>query len=178
MNMRRARLERHLSLDALAGRCGISRSMLSQIENQRSVPSITVLYRISEGLGIPLASLVEPQTGRKLVVLKLEDTRTLSSYNGLYQTRTLFPFDDPLHPIEFYEATLLPGCHQTSNAHPVGTSEYLVVVSGLLRLKVGDRMVELRPRDSVFFQADIQHEYVNPGRENAVLAMVVTRPGR
>ncbi|MBI4615235.1 MAG: helix-turn-helix transcriptional regulator, partial [Planctomycetes bacterium] len=40
--MRRARLERHLSLDALAGRCGISRSMLSQIENQRSVPSITV----------------------------------------------------------------------------------------------------------------------------------------
>ncbi len=176
INLRRARMERHLSLDALANRCGISRSMLSQIENQRSVPSVTVLYRISEGLGIPFATLVEPQTERKLVVLKLEDTRTLSSHNGLYQNRTLFPFDDPLRPIEFYEVTLLPGCHEVARAHAVGTCEYIVVVKGMMRLKVGDRMAEMRERDSVFFQADIGHEYLNPGREPTVLYMVVTRP--
>jgi transcriptional regulator with XRE-family HTH domain len=178
INLRRARMERHLSLDALANRCGISRSMLSQIENQRSIPSVTILYRISEGLGLPFASLVEPQTERKLIALKAEDTRTLSSHNGLYQNRTLFPFDDPLRPIEFYEVTLLPGCHEVAQAHAVGTCEYIVIQKGMMRLKVGDRMVEVRERDSVFFQADIGHEYVNPGREPTVAYMVVTRPDR
>lgn len=178
INLRRARMERHLSLDALANRCGTSRSMLSQIENMRSIPSVTVLYRISEGLGIPFSSLVEPQTERKFSVLKLEDTRSLSSHNGLYQNRTLFPFDDPLRPVEFYEVTLLPGCHEVARAHAVGTCEYLVVTRGVLRLKVGERTAELRERDSVFFQADIGHEYTNPGREPAVLYMVVTRPDR
>ncbi len=176
INLRRARMERHFSLDALASRCGISRSMLSQIENQRSIPSVTILYRISEGLGLPFSTLVEPQTERKLVVLKCEDTRTLSSHNGLYQNRTLFPFDDPLRPLEFYEVTLLPGCHEVAYAHAVGTCEYIVVTRGMMRLKVGERMVEVRERDSVFFQADIGHEYINPGREPAVCYMVVTRP--
>ncbi|MBI3268553.1 MAG: helix-turn-helix transcriptional regulator [Planctomycetes bacterium] len=178
INLRRARMERHFSLDDLADRCGISRSMLSQIENQRSIPSVTVLYRISEGLGVPFAGLLEPQTERKLVVTKLEDSRTLATHDEHFQTRTLFPFDDPLRPLEFYEVTLLPGGHHASEPHPVGTCEYLVLVSGIFRLKVGNRQVELRPRDSVFLQADIEHEYVNPGRENAVLYMVVTRPER
>lgn len=177
-NVRRARLERSLSLDALAHRCGISRSMLSQIENQRSTPSVTVLYSIARGLGVPFASLVEPQTERKLVLLRKEETRTLSSHNGLYMNRTLFPFDDALRPIEFYEVTLLPGCHEEARAHAVGTCEYLVLVAGVLELRVGSRHVEARPGDSVFFQADIAHAYLNPGREPTVLYMVVTRPER
>ena len=176
INVRRARLERGLSLDALADRCGISRSMLSQIENQRSVPSVTVLYRIAEGLAVPFASLVEPQTERKLVLLRNEETRTLSSHNGLYLNRTLFPFDDPLRPLEFYEVTLQPGCHEEARAHAVGCCEYLVVVSGLLQLRVGNRSVEARSGDSVFFQAAIAHAYVNPGRDPTALYMVVTRP--
>ena len=51
-NLQRLRGKRHLSLDALARQCGVSRAMLAQIESGRSVPSIKVLCKIAKGLKV------------------------------------------------------------------------------------------------------------------------------
>ena len=53
------RAELGLSLDALAEKCDVSRSMLSLIERGESSPTAVVLEKIATGLGVPLASLFE-----------------------------------------------------------------------------------------------------------------------
>src|ERR1700749_3323378 len=55
------RAERGLTLDELAKRSGVSRSMISLIERAESSPTASVLDRLSAALGVTLASMFAPQ---------------------------------------------------------------------------------------------------------------------
>ena len=57
--VRELRAARGLSLDALATRTGVSRSMISLVERGESSPTAVVLEKLSVGLGVPLASLFD-----------------------------------------------------------------------------------------------------------------------
>jgi transcriptional regulator with XRE-family HTH domain len=59
--VRALRGERGLSLEALAGRSGVSRSMISRVERGESSPTAVVLDRIANGLGVPLAGLFDEE---------------------------------------------------------------------------------------------------------------------
>lgn len=68
---------------------------------------------------------------------------------------------------------LKPGGHEVAEPHKTGTTENLVVVSGKLRLRVGEKVVELEPKDSVFFKADVSHEYSNPTDQETLMYLVM-----
>src|ERR1043166_7211122 len=57
--VRELRGAQRLSLDALATRSGVSRSMISLIERGASSPTAVVLERLATGLGVVLASLFD-----------------------------------------------------------------------------------------------------------------------
>src|SRR6478735_1965855 len=57
--VRELRAQRGLSLEALATRAGVSRSMISLIERGESSPTAVVLERLATGLGVVLAHLFE-----------------------------------------------------------------------------------------------------------------------
>lgn len=57
--VRTLRTDRGMSLDALAAKCAVSRSMLSLVERAESSPTAVVLEKIATGLGVPLASLFD-----------------------------------------------------------------------------------------------------------------------
>jgi quercetin dioxygenase-like cupin family protein len=69
--------------------------------------------------------------------------------------------------VELYELRLAPRSVSASEPHARGTTESLVVLTGALRLRVGDEVHDLSAGDSVFFLADIPHSYENPGRIEA-----------
>ena len=50
--VRDLRADRGLSLDALAGHCGVSRSMISLIERGESSPTAVLLEKLATGLGV------------------------------------------------------------------------------------------------------------------------------
>ena len=52
---RELRASRRLTLDALAERTGVSRSMISLIERGESSPTAALLERLAAGLNVPLA---------------------------------------------------------------------------------------------------------------------------
>src|SRR5262245_51080862 len=56
------RTGRGLSLDALAGKSGVSRSMISLIERAECSPTAVVLEKLATGLGVVLASLFNAPT--------------------------------------------------------------------------------------------------------------------
>ena len=49
-----------------------------------------------------------------------------------------------------------------------------MVVSGKLRLRVGEEVQELSPKDAIYFNADVPHEYSNPTDEEALMYLVMT----
>src|ERR1700733_13737733 len=58
--VRELRLKQGLSLDALARKSRVSRSMISLIEREETSPTAVVLHKLSVPLGVTLASLFDP----------------------------------------------------------------------------------------------------------------------
>ncbi|EMY63246.1 helix-turn-helix domain-containing protein [Leptospira terpstrae] len=171
-NLKLIRHTKGFSLDKLANRCGVSRAMLSQIEQGKSVPTISVLWKIANGLNVPFSELLKEKNQDGIHILKVENSKVLYSNSKVFASRALFPFLGN-RKTEFYELILKPGGHEVAEPHKTGTTENLVVVSGKLRLRVGEKVVELEPKDSVFFKADVSHEYSNPTDQETLMYLVM-----
>jgi len=59
LNIRELRKRRKITLAQMATRTGVTKGCLSQIENQRALPSVPLLYRLAEGLGISPSELLQ-----------------------------------------------------------------------------------------------------------------------
>src|SRR2546422_1584618 len=57
--IRELRLRKGMTLEKLSSACGVSRSMLSQIERQEANPTLAVTWRIAEAFGLSLDELVQ-----------------------------------------------------------------------------------------------------------------------
>jgi transcriptional regulator with XRE-family HTH domain len=176
-NLQRLRGKRHLSLDALARQCGVSRAMLAQIESGRSVPSIKVLCKIAKGLKVSVAAFLEHRAFEGVAVLSASQSKRLVSASGAFVSRALFPFD-VARQSEFYELRLSPLGVDVSEGHGPGVQENLVVSQGVLEISVNDERYLLSTGDSILFYADQPHRYRNPADSEAVAYLVVTYPER
>ncbi|WP_440466413.1 helix-turn-helix domain-containing protein [Pseudomonas sp. YH-1] len=172
-NLLRLRAKRNLSLDGLARLCGVSRTMLAQIESGRSVPSIKVLCKIAQGLKVSVAAFLDDRAFEGVAVLPARDSKRLVSGDGAFVSRALFPFDVS-RQVEFYELRLKGLATEHSTGHAPGTQENLVVAQGVLEISVNDERFLLGTGDSILFYADQPHSYRNPADSEAVAYLVTT----
>jgi transcriptional regulator with XRE-family HTH domain len=172
-NLRRQRVRRGLSLERLAEVSGVSRSMLGQIELGQSTPTIKTLWRISGALKLPFSALISdgPRSGTR--VLSAAEAKTLTSQDGSFTSRALFPFDAE-RKVEFYELRLAAKSVERADAHAPGTRENLFVAQGVLDLSVRDEHHHLGTGDAIVFEADSPHVYENPGSTPTLMYLVMT----
>src|ERR1700723_3095652 len=135
-HLRERRKARGMSLDDLARSSGVSRAALSQVETCKSNPTVGLLWKIAVGLGVPFSELIgERRTGA--TVLRRGDSQVLRSLDGKLESRPLSPAgSSPL--VELYELRLAAPASQASEAHARGTREIVVVLSGALRMRLGE----------------------------------------
>lgn len=172
-NLRRLRTRRGLSLERLATVSGVSRSMLGQIELGQSAPTINVLWKIAQALDVPFSALLAEQQRGGTQVLTAASTKKLSSMDGTFSSRALFPYDGPRR-VEFYELRLAPGGVEEAAPHAPGTIENLVVNAGSVDIQIGAVHHPLTPNDAIVFEADVAHVYRNRGDIEAIMYLVMT----
>lgn len=172
-NLRRLRTERGLSLERLAQASGVSRAMLGQVELGQSAPTINVLWKIARALDVPFSALISSTQQASVKVLREKDAKRLTSHDGSFSSRALFPFDEPRR-VEFYELILAPKGAEAAEAHAPGTMENLVVSKGQLELETAGQTWSLGPGDAILFEADKAHTYRNVGSSEARLFLVMT----
>lgn len=165
-NLRRLRKERSMSLDQLATTSGVSRAALSQIEGSKTNPTLVILWKIATGLGVPFQALLGVDEVGKTRVLRSGDTMPLRSADGRMESRLLSP-SGATPGMEVYELRFQPRGLLRSEPHGPGTTETLVLLTGVLRVVVGDETHELAPGDTIFFRADVQHSYENRSTREA-----------
>ncbi len=172
-NLRRLRTRNGLSLERLAKASGVSRAMLGQIELGRSVPTITVLWKIARALGVPFSAFTSAVGESGIVVMRAHRAKWLSSRNGRFSSRALFPFGGPRRE-EFYELKIAAQTVEAAEPHPPGTTENLVVAQGMVEVEVAGQAYRLEVGDALYFVADVPHCYRNSGQVEAVLYLVMT----
>src|SRR5262249_58496206 len=92
---------------------------------------------------------------------------------GALCSRALFTFAEP-RTAEFYELRLTAHSAELADPHPPGTVENLVVNAGALEVTVGAERHLLAQGDSILFEADVPHQYRNPGDSECVMYLVMT----
>ena len=164
------------SLGRLAEASGVSRAMLCQIELGQSAPTINVLWRIARALDVPFSALLAPAGERRARVLEAGQAKILTSADGRFSSRALFPFDEPRR-VEFYELRLAAHAEEHAEPHPPGTTENLVVSRGRLQVGIEGGEHDLKAGDAILFAADVPHVYRNRGDREAVIYLVMTYAG-
>ena len=172
-NLRSLRVRRGYSLERLAKASGVSRAMLGQIELGKSVPTISLLWKVAKALDVPFSALNVDLEVANSVVLRAKDAKILSSQDGSFSSRSLFPHDTS-RKVEFYELEMAPHSEERAHAHAPGTIENLVITQGEVTVVVGAESHQLKAQDAILFQADVDHIYRNNGPTKAVMYLVMS----
>jgi transcriptional regulator with XRE-family HTH domain len=174
-NVKRWRTERGFTLDALAGRAGVSRGMLIQIEQARTNPSLGTVVKIGDALGVSITTLLDYEQGPKVRIVPAEQTVRLWHTDAGSYSRLLAGTESP-GPLELWDWRLMPGESSSSDPHPVGTVELLHVTAGELTLTVDGVEYRVPAGSSASFEAGAPHTYGNTGTEPAELVLAVSVP--
>jgi transcriptional regulator with XRE-family HTH domain len=176
---RRVKLERQArrwTLDQLADAAGVSRRMVINVEQGAANPSVAILLRLSDALGIGLPGLVEPPQPRPVKVTRAGEGAVLwSSQAG--GRGVLVAGTQPPDVVELWDWTLAPADTHDSEAHASGTKELLQVQHGAVIVTVAGDQTTLVVGDAITFDGDRAHSYTNPGAEPARFLLAVFEPG-
>lgn len=172
--VRDLRKKKGWTLEQLSVACGVSRSMLSEVENGRANPTVAVAYRIAQAFGMSLGELADaPTSTPRIDVIRANDKAYHYRSDRDYRIRTL----SPLHlekSVEYYELVLRPGGALKSAPHFVGARELLTIQRGQVRVRSNSDAEELAEGDSAHYPADVPHAIENIGGGEAVCYLVVT----
>jgi transcriptional regulator with XRE-family HTH domain len=180
--IRNLRQRRNLTLQGVAAITGLSKSLLSQIENEVTIPPIATLARIAKGLGVTIGYFFkEPQTNRKISFVPFQQRAQSIGLPHNRPDRQGYSYQILTHPIAdqhmepFWVEFQPRDIGDMTFFHHSG-EEFLYVQEGLLEFRSGDQTITLAPGDSLYFDATIPHAARSLNQKNAC-ALVVLFPG-
>jgi mannose-6-phosphate isomerase-like protein (cupin superfamily) len=170
--VRRWRRTRGLILAQVAERSGLNIGYLSQIENEKAVPSLDALVAIAAALEVPPAWLLLDSTPPPRVVRAADRPR----FDGLESGQATEVDGGTSRDVRIIEATIPPGARTGMHAH--AGDEHHVVLSGRFRMRQGEHVFELGPGDYLAWDPSVPHDVENIGDEPGRLLMVYPRHGQ
>ena len=172
--LRRLRLQRGLTQEELADRCELSKSFISLLERDLTSPSLDTLSDLLESLGSDLPSFFR-ETGSERLVFSSEDIFVKEDPEGICgQIKWLIPSaqKNQMEPILL---EMGPG-GETTEDDPHEGEEFGYVLSGSVRIVLGDREEKARKDESFCFRPTAPHKLVNAGKVPCRVLWVSTPP--
>lgn len=180
VRIRYARRERRMRLKDLADAAGCSESLLSRIENNLVMPSLTTLHRLSTALDLSVPELLTVRDVTSCVIYREGERPSYSNPNegpvegDGTRAEILVPFEEG----RMLEAHIW---HVPANGNWCGPYEHAgeetgYVLEGALELKVHNETHIVRKGDSFFFKSDLSHAFRCFGEEDCRIVWVNTPP--
>jgi transcriptional regulator with XRE-family HTH domain len=175
--IRELRAAQSLSLDELAAKSGVSRSMISLIERGESSPTAVVLNKLADGLNVTLASLFDaPAAARERPaspVARREDQPQWQDPDSGYVRRNVSPPDVP-QPMQIVEVSFPAGGRVAfePGGRELRVYQQVWVLAGVIDITVGSKRHRLRKGDCLAMEIDQPTMFHNPARKPARYAVV------
>ena len=170
--VRRWRHIRGRTLAEVGERSGLNVGYLSQIENDKAMPSLDALMAIGRALEIPVAWLLVDSSHEPRVV-RAADRPHMAAVLGGEATEVDAGTSADLSIIE---VATPPGGKTGLHAH--GGHEHHVVLSGRWRMTQGDHVLELGPGDYMAWDPTVPHDVENVGPDVGRLLIISPRHNR
>ena len=159
--LRELRLERDLSIRALAEKSGLNANTLSLIENSKTSPSVSTLQQLAGALEVPITAFFETDAPKNNIAFQKAGQRPAVAFaHGIMEdlgagltSRGAEPFIVILEP------------NADSGPAPIVHTgrEFVYCIEGRLAYTIEDRIFVLEPGDSLLFEAFLPHRWQNVG---------------
>jgi transcriptional regulator with XRE-family HTH domain len=172
------RASRGLSLDALATRSGVSRSMISLIERGESSPTAVVLEKLAGGLGVTLASLFDVSAAAALSrggpVARRDDQVQWRDPASGYVRRNVSPpgVSQPMQIVEVHFPPRARVAFDTAG-RDLRVHQQVWILEGAMEITLGEERHRLLQGDCLAMQLDRPTMFHNPTRKPARYAVVI-----
>ena len=161
--IRQLRGARGLSLEALAERAGVSRSMISLIERGGASPTAVVLERLASGLGVMLAALFDVPAGAPCPLSRRADQTEWRDPASGYLRRNLSPpgFAAPLQLVEVEFPAGARVAYETGPRAAV-VHQQIWLIAGRIEIVLGEATHALAAGDCLAMVLDRPITFHNP----------------
>jgi len=157
-NIRLARVSRKLTISEVARSADITRSLWSQIENNKANPSINTLMAIAKALQVPIGSFFDEDNHLDNPVVRAGERKTLKTRNGI--TYFLLTPEPSRHSIEFLYNIFEKGS-STEIFYSHQGEECGIVLEGRLRIDTDSEEYILEAGDSIVLLSSKPHKLTN-----------------
>ena len=159
------RHKKQITLQDLAARTGIPKSVLAEIENGDVVPPVATLLKLAKVFNIGMASFFEEETaGMKISVtrsgerikIKRRPHHHAGEVDYIYESLETHKADKHMEPL-LVEFQPLETSDMVFTNHE--GEEFVFVLEGRLEFRTDDRVEILEPGDTLYFESDINHSF-------------------
>jgi transcriptional regulator with XRE-family HTH domain len=173
------RQKRHYTVQDLATKTGLAKSILSEIESSEVVPPIATLIKLAKALNVGMAYFFDKaekrekisvtRAGERIVVErrphhhKGEVDYTYESLEVNKPDKHMEPFLVEFKPIDTADVVFMS--HRGE--------EFLYVLEGKLEFRTDDRVEILQPGDTIYFESEINHSFRSLEEKIAKAVVVV-----
>ncbi len=170
--VRSLRRERGLTIEQLAAATGLTKGFISQLERDRTAPSLSSIARICDALGVRLSTIFEREPAPALV--RRNDRPELESSSST-QNHLLSSRDEAR--FQAIESEVAPGAGAGDELTSLpGEMEFVYVLEGSLELRVGDEVHVLDQGDALTYQLAKAHTWRNASDTEALRVLWVAVP--
>lgn len=174
--LQKLRKRQQRTLASVAEECGFTKSLLSKIERNRTMPTIATLMKISHALGVEVSDLLNTESSPSTVHTLARDlqeenfTQTDKGYGfhlfaGRHADKLMQPF-----LIVAHRGRIKPG----GLSH--GGEEFIYVLSGEMAFRVAQVDYRLGPGDSLYFDSEQEHDLQPLSEKVVYLAVFADSP--
>jgi transcriptional regulator with XRE-family HTH domain len=168
------RKEKNITLQELAESGGVTKGMLSQVENNRTIPSLTVFLNIIKSLQVDINDFFQDFNTiqhSKVIFKKAAQYQPFEKENtvGFHYQRILSSTINEYH-VDFVLLTLMPNAQRAMVV--TDAYEFKYVLKGNVAYTIGEEIFTMEAGDSIFFDATEPHTPKNLGDTEAQLLVI------
>lgn len=167
-NLRQLRQQQKWSLETFAKKIGVSKLTLLKIEQGEANPTLSVIWKIADGLKISISSLFSFESD--VTVIRSQNGIQLGSADKEFVVEPLFHSNG----VEQYRATLQANSSYLSEGHQAGVMECITVMSGEVTVEVDGEQYDLKEHDAIRFNGNMPHRYINQTSTVTTLHFVIS----
>jgi transcriptional regulator with XRE-family HTH domain len=166
--IRAIRKRKNITIAQICDETGLSQGFMSQVETNKTSPSISTLESIASTLKVPLAYLLLKKEDRMNIVRKEERMITTSGIENLKVQHLSSTKNVRMMLVEFP-----PGASTGDIPHAHEGEEVHVIIKGKIYAEQGENSAEFGEGDSFSWNACTPHLVKNIGEELAIILISV-----
>jgi len=170
-----------MTLEQFSKTSGIDKDKVKDIEDQRILPDLGTIVKLSKALRIGTSFLLGEKSGYSYSVMRKQERQNIQRFSTGSMDRPNYQYQSLASGIkdrhmETFLVTLTPDTGNVALSNHDG-EEFLVVMEGAIRVVLGDKEETLKEGDSIYYLATIPHKVISASVEDKAVIMAVIYTG-